>query len=169
MAIRKTSKMTRRSSPSRNGKKDAISLLKGDHKQVLELLEKLVSGRPSKSSEALLSKIGQELHTHSRIEEEIFYPAFKEVARKKDDQKLFFEAREEHPIVDVVLDEFQGAENSEAFSAKCKLLKELVANHIKEEESEMFPLARKAMGAAMLRDLGEKLEERKLEIISQAA
>jgi hemerythrin superfamily protein len=158
---------------SRNGRgssrKDAISLLKGDHKIVQDLLQKLVgtSSRPSKSRETILSKVEQEIKTHSRIEEEIFYPAFKESVRKKDEQKLFFEAKEEHHLVDVVLNEFQEAQDNDAFAAKCKVLKELFTHHQKEEEREMFPMAKKSMGQKMLQELGERIEERKQEIMSE--
>ncbi len=170
MARRTNSKTKRKSeSSSRNGKKDAISLLKGDHQVVRDLLQKLIgsASRPSKSAESLLSKVEQEVKTHSRLEEEIFYPAFKESVRKKDGQKLFFEAREEHHLVDVVMDEFHDAEDNESFAAKCKVLKELVEQHIKEEERDMFPLAKKAMRPETLQDLGERIQQRKQEIMSE--
>lgn len=152
-----------------NGPKDAIAFLKGDHKIVKDMLQKMISSstRPSRSLENLISKIEQEVKAHSIIEEEIFYPAFKESARKKEEQKLYFEAREEHHVVDTFMDEFHGTENNEVLAAKCKVFKELLEQHIKEEERDMFPLAKKVMNKEMLQDLGEKLEQRKTEIQSE--
>ena len=54
--------------------------------------------------------------------------------------------------------------NSDEFPAKAKVLKDLVEHHAEEEESQMFPKARKAMGAAELRELGMRLKERKEEL-----
>lgn len=166
---RTPSSKTRPMSTNRGERKDAISLLKKDHQLVQDLLQKLESssGRASRSRDSLLSEIDQELKTHSLIEEEIFYPAFKESVTKKDQQKLYFEAKEEHHLVDVVLGEFEDAEDNDSFSAKCKVLKDLVEHHIEEEEREMFPMAKKAMDLATLKDLGERMEERRQQIESE--
>jgi hemerythrin-like domain-containing protein len=160
----------KRSKPTRSAPRDAIALLKEDHKRVQDLLEKLEgsSGR-AKSREALLAKIEQEVKAHTQIEEEIFYPAYKEAVRSKEDRKLFFEAHEEHHVVDMFMGEFQNGElesESVTFAAKSKVLKDLIEHHIEEEEKQMFPKARKALGAEILRDLAERMEQRREEIMS---
>ena len=87
--------------------KDAISLLKEDHATVRELLDEFEKAAMNDGDEAgtLLETIEAELKVHTQIEEEIFYPAFREAARKKDDGKLFYEAVEEHGVVDLVMPE----------------------------------------------------------------
>jgi iron-sulfur cluster repair protein YtfE (RIC family) len=87
--------------------KDAISLLKKDHATVRELLDELEKAAMNDGSEAesLLETIEAELQVHTTIEEEIFYPAFREAATRKDDTKLYYEAVEEHHVVDMVLPE----------------------------------------------------------------
>ena len=87
-------------------------------------------------------QIDRELKVHTQIEEEIFYPAYREASRKKDDQKLYYEALEEHHVVDLVLPEMNDGENNEELKAKAKVLKELVEHHAGEEEKEMFPRAK---------------------------
>src|SRR5205085_1315083 len=102
---------------------------------------------------------------HTQIEEEIFYPAFKEAARSKSDKELFFEANEEHHVVDLVMPEIKDTDpDAEDFAAKAKVLKDLIEHHAEEEETEMFPKARKLMGRDELRELGERLEQRKAEL-----
>jgi len=54
--------------------------------------------------------------------------------------------------------------DSEEFAARAKVLKDLIEHHAEEEETQMFPKARKAMGTAMLRELGEELQQRKQEL-----
>ena len=156
---------------AQNGK-DAISLLKADHKKVRGLLEQLeeTSEKGLKKREQLVATIENEIKIHTQIEEEIFYPAFKEAVQKKDDAELYYEAIEEHHVVDFVLPELvesdPGAEN---FSAKVKVLKDLIEHHaIEEEEEVMFPRARKILSKAELEDLGERMSPRKMELSSDS-
>jgi hemerythrin-like domain-containing protein len=152
---------------TRTSEKDAIAILKADHKKVRGLLSDFedTSSRATTQREELLQTIERELKIHSKIEEDIFYPAFREAAEKQDDKKLFFEALEEHHVVDAVLAELKEAEpSSEQFGAKAKVLKDLVEHHAEEEETEMFPRARKLMGREKLAELGERLAEAKLSL-----
>jgi hemerythrin superfamily protein len=146
---------------------DAIALLKTDHVKVRGLLKKLESaaGKNPGKARDLVAQIDQELKVHTQIEEEIFYPAFKEAARNKKDKEMFYEANEEHHVVDLVMPDVKKANPEGAgFAAKAKVLKELVEHHADEEEKEMFPKARKLMGLGELRELGARLEQRKGEL-----
>lgn len=142
---------------------DAIALLKDDHKKVKALLESLEKATGARR-EKLLAQIAQELKVHTTIEEEIFYPAFREAATKKDDQTMYFEAVEEHRVVDTVLPQAASGENNEDLKAKAKVLKELVEHHAEEEEKDMFPRARKVMDRNELRELGSRMAARKKEL-----
>ena len=144
--------------------KDAIVLLKEDHKKVKALLSQLekTTERGASRRKTLLGKIEQELKVHTKIEEEIFYPAYRDAATKKEDCKLYQEALEEHHVVDLVLPELKRANPAgEIFGAKAKVLKEIVEHHAEEEEKEMFPRARKVLEAAELKDLGARMAARK--------
>ena len=144
--------------------KDAITLLKEDHKKVRGLLSQLekTTERGAARRAKLLKQIEGEIKVHTTIEEEIFYPAYRDAVRKKDDRELYQEALEEHHVVDLVLPELKDADPAgEVFGAKAKVLKELIEHHAEEEEKEMFPKARKVLGAAELRDLGARMESRK--------
>lgn len=143
---------------------DAITLLKQDHTKVRELLgqfEKATGARRQK----LLGQITKELEVHTTIEEEIFYPAYREAARKKEDKKLYFEALEEHHVVDMVMPEMNDGKSPEELKAKAKVLKDLVEHHAEEEEKEMFPRARKAMDKDELKSLGEMMSRRKEDLM----
>jgi hemerythrin superfamily protein len=146
--------------------KDALALLKQDHEKVRDLLEDFekAAGREDGDAERLLEEIESELKIHTTIEEEIFYPAFKEAASKKDDSKLYYEAVEEHHVVDLVLPEMEGEAGSPEFAAKAKVLKDLVEHHAEEEEKQMFPRAKKLMDKDELVSLGEQLMQRKKEL-----
>jgi hypothetical protein len=151
---------------SSNSRTDAIALLKRDHVTVKGLLKRLdaSSGRATAQRKELFHQIENEIRIHSKIEEEIFYPAYKAAARKND-KDLYFEAREEHHLVDLVLAEMRGSPvASEEYAAKAKVLKDLVEHHAEEEETEMFPKARQILKDARLRELGMQMKDRKEEL-----
>jgi hemerythrin-like domain-containing protein len=142
---------------------DAIAFLKDQHDQAKKHLEALAAttDRGVKTRKELLAKIEEELVKHMVIEEEIFYPAFKEAATKKEDEKLYHEAQEEHRAAKRVLtDLLKSDPSSVAFGGKAKVLKELVEHHVEEEESEMFPRARQIFSKADLTQLEERMQAR---------
>jgi hemerythrin-like domain-containing protein len=149
---------------------DAITLLKDDHKVMRRLLSELekTTARAAKKRKELLARVEANLKAHATIEEEIFYPAFKEAGRKSDDDKMYFEALEEHRAAgDLVLSDLLKTEvTSENFSGRAKVLKELVEHHADEEEKEMFPRAKKLLSKDELEELGERLQQRKDELIA---
>ncbi len=149
---------------------DAIKLLKEDHDKVRDLFEQLMNttDRATKKRTTLLDKIAKEIKIHTTIEEEIFYPAFRDAIEEKEKKKMFHEALEEHHVVDLVLPEVREADPSTVkFAAKAKVLKELVEHHADEEEKEMFKAARKVLDKEQLKALGEKMEARKKELEKQ--
>ncbi len=150
---------------TKNGQdSDAIALLRADHQKVRGLLGELeeTTERAAAKRQNLLATIEEELKIHTKIEEEIFYPAFRDAAKKKDDKNLYYEAIEEHHVVDLVLPEIKKtAVDSDEFGAKAKVLKDLVEHHADEEEGEMFPRARKLMDHDELQRLGEQIARAK--------
>ena len=149
---------------------NAIQLLKQDHKTVRGLLSDLeaTTRRALKRRGELLAKVAREIDVHTRIEEEIFYPAFKQAGDRGEDAKLYHEAREEHRAAGemVLPDLLKTAPDSEECGGRAKVLKELVEHHAREEEREMFPRARQLLTAAQLRELGELMMERKQELLA---
>ena len=149
---------------------NAIELLKKDHEKVRGLLGELAetTNRASTGRAELLGKIALELKVHTKIEEEIFYPAFREAGEKSDDEKMFFEAMEEHRAAgDLVLPDLLATEvETDQFGGRAKVLKELVEHHADEEEKEMFPRARELLGLDALRELGERMQARKEELMA---
>jgi hemerythrin superfamily protein len=161
---------TKKSSKSAKKGPDAIALLKEDHKKVKGLLGDLEksSMRGGPRAQKLVTQIDKELTIHAQIEEEIFYPAYRDAVRKKDDRELYYEAKEEHHVVKLVMPELlETPPTADEFPAKAKVLKELVEHHADEEEKEMFPKARKVIDREELRDLGARMAERKTELMGK--
>jgi len=143
---------------------NAIDLLKADHAKVKDILSQLSDSteRALKKRVELLGKLEMEISIHTRLEEEILYPAFKAAGSKEQDV-MYFEAKEEHRTVDsLVLPDLKLTDpGTPEFSGRVKVVKELLEHHIEEEETEMFPQARKLLGKAQLEELGAEMEAMK--------
>ena len=146
---------------------NAIDMLREDHEKVRELLSQLSSttNRAAKNRSDLLQKVKKELLIYTQIEEEIFYPAFRD-SQADESKKLFYEAKEEHRAVDeLVLPDVENTEPaSEEFAGRIKVLKDMIEHHAEEEEQEIFPKAKKALSKEELEELGERMAERKQEL-----
>ena len=143
---------------------NAITMLKSDHATVKRLLRELnaTTDRAVKERERLVGEIEREIKTHAQIEEEVFYPAFKAATEKTDAVDMFYEASEEHHLVDILLPALVHANpKSHEFEAKAKVLMELIEHHVKDEEGEMFPKARQVFEDEQLRELGDLMTARK--------
>jgi hemerythrin superfamily protein len=156
MPARKT--RTRKSGSRKRSPRDAIALLKADHKEVKAMVEQFKKSRSESTQAKLAQQICAALKAHSQIEEEIFYPAAREALKKGGE--LIDEAEVEHTSVKELIAKIEGGSaGDDLWEAEVKVLGEYVNHHVKEEEGEIFPKVRKTR--LDLRALGEQLAERK--------
>jgi hemerythrin-like domain-containing protein len=146
---------------------DAIALLTADHAKVKKLFKEFEDLKEEDGSaedkSALVTQICTELKVHTEIEEEIFYPA---VRKAIDASDLMDEALVEHAGAKELIAQLEDmSPDDELYDAKVTVLGEQIQHHVKEEEGEMFPKARKAKvdGEA----LGVQMAERKAELMAE--
>lgn len=138
---------------------DAIVFLKDDHKTVEQLFKKYegLGDGATKSKRKLVDQILDELAVHAAIEEKVFYPAIRDAA---EDEVL--EGYEEHHVFEQTMAELRDLDaEAENFDAKVGVLFEMVRHHVEEEEQDMFPKVREAMGRSELTALGEQMVQAK--------
>lgn len=148
---------------------DAVELLTADHKAVKNLFEtyqKLVDKESdSKELIALANKICEALTVHAQVEEELLYPAMR---KNFDTQELIDEAAVEHATVIALIEQItSGNRRDPLYDAKVKVLGEYVDHHVKEEEGEIFPKAKKLK--IDLNSLGKAIAIRKAELMEEPA
>ena len=149
--------------------KDAIALLKEDHAKVRKLLSQLSSAKQPARRKELLEKIATEVTIHTAVEEEIFYPAFRDAAARKGDVEQYYEALAEHNVVKLVIPDVRMTDaESDGFAGKATVLEELIEHHAQEEEKEMFPRARTLLGAEQLARLATRIRARKKELQTES-
>lgn len=142
--------------------KDAIALLKQDHRNVEDLFKKFEKASGEGAKQTLAEEICLELSVHAEIEEEIFYPA----CEGKVDEDLLKESYVEHDGAKVMIAEIMnGGPDDEFYDAKVKVLQEEIEHHIEEEERRMEGLFAQARKAGLDMDaLGDQLAARKQEL-----
>jgi hemerythrin superfamily protein len=140
---------------------DAIVILKSDHETVKDLFERFEKSNDRRVRQRIASEAIMELKIHTEIEEKIFYPS----VRIKLDKQLMNEADEEHHVAKFLIAELEHIDSKDDhWEAKFRVLAESVRHHIREEETTMFPAARKlaidfeALGQALLA-LKQQLKE----------
>ena len=142
--------------------KDAIAMLKADHKRVSGLFADFEKARAATTKKKLVSTICTELSVHAQVEEELFYPAVKAALK---DKELIPEAVVEQATMKALIGQIEGVEpDGEMYDAKVKVLSEYVKHHVKEEHTEMFPKAAKTRLDMVA--LGAQMAARKSELLA---
>jgi hemerythrin superfamily protein len=142
---------------------NATRLLKKDHNAVKRLFAEFrrLPARAHRKRQELVERIAGEIERHTRIEEELFYPAVGELAAARD---IVAEAHDDHEAVRTLLADVLALDPMDAaLSAHVDELRELVLAHASEEELEMFPFAAR-LGDDRLERIGSAMEARKQEL-----
>jgi hemerythrin-like domain-containing protein len=154
------------------GEKDACDLLDADHRAVKRMFkeyEELTNSRGRSIAQKkidLARQICHELTVHAQIEEELFYPALREVLKDTD---AVAEAEVEHQSAKDLIAQIEGmADADEMFDAKVKVLGEYVDHHVKEERNEIFPKARSARKLDLV-GMRDEMMTRKEELMGEMA
>ena len=132
----------------------AIEYLKAQHREVEELFEAIGEAEEPAEKQDLFDTVADKLAIHTRVEEQFFYPAVRE--RKTEDMVL--EAFVEHTSIKRLLADLLDSDPSDQlFDAKITVLQEQVEHHVEEEESELFPAAKKLLSRDELLALAQDM------------
>jgi len=142
--------------------KDAIAILKDDHRAVEKLFKEFEGAKGDGRKEKLARQICLELSVHTAIEEEIFYPACQGTV----EEDLLKESYVEHDAAKLLIAEIEANEGGgdELFDSKVKVLSEEIEHHVEEEEKPGGVFAQARKGKMDLDGLGEQLAARKKEL-----
>src|SRR5207253_6901439 len=151
---------------TRSKSTNAIDLLKEDHAKVKKAFKDFESMDRSdtETCRQLVATVCEDLKVHTTLEEEIFYPA---VRAAIDDEDIMNEAAVEHETAKMLIEQLENMEPDDPnYHATFTVLGEYVMHHVKEEEGEMFPQAKKAKDLD-LEALGEQIKARKEELSAE--
>src|SRR4029077_12540960 len=117
--------------------KDAIALLKDDHRALRSMFEEYdnLGTRALKGKEDVRDRIVKALSTHAAIEERVFYPVVLEAVA--DLEESILEGIEEHAIAEQLLTQVATMDVDDRwFQPKMMVLGDMVRHHMREEERE---------------------------------
>lgn len=147
-------------SSAANGKsKDAIALLKADHRKVESLFAEFEKARTPTQKTDIAAQIAGELKLHAAIEEKLFYPA---IRPEIDEDAMLDEAQVEHDTLKILIADLEsGGAGRPFFDAKVKVLQEYVQHHVGEEEASDGMFAQASKTGIDLAALGEEMAQLK--------
>jgi hemerythrin superfamily protein len=149
---------TNKKTPASGSRRDAIAVLKEDHRDVEKLFKRFERAGDDAVQEKrhLVASIAAALVQHTTIEQQVVYPWAREYIVDAD--AMVLEAIEEHRVVTWLLaDIATTAPDEERFDAKVTVLIEAVRHHVTEEEDELFPDLRTVATRDELLELGHAL------------
>ena len=146
-------------------------VLKRDHRHVEHLfkrIEKALDKKDFSEVPELFDELKTELTAHSKAEQEVFYQPLKILSADPQGKDLSWEGEEEHHVIRLLLSELSRVPfHSEEWSAKMKVLSEVVDHHVEEEEEEIFVKARKVFSEEDAENIAEDMETLKAQYKTQ--
>ncbi|MGQ5523890.1 hemerythrin domain-containing protein [Chitinimonas sp. PSY-7] len=152
--------------PRKRTEPDAVHMLLEDHKKVKKLFsdyKKLIGKGKAKGKSELAQQICFELMVHTAAEEAVFYPA---MLLDESTERLIDEATVEHASAKTLIAQISSMKPTDPlYDATVTVLGEYINHHVREEEEEIFPLAKKRLDLA---ELGEEMSRKKEELIAHS-
>ena len=138
----------------------ADEVLTAHHDVLRGLLRQLAETADDQTADRgrLREELLRELEVHTQIEDELFYPAVRDVS------PLLAVAHAEHrQIDDQLATVMRTALDDPEFTTEVRMLESTLRHHTFEEEERMFPQSH-ALGEERLEQLGRQLQERQREL-----
>lgn len=155
---------------TRSEEGNIFDVLAREHLVVVMLLDRIEAACEAEDCEAArinLEMLSVRLLGHAGAEQTVVYARLAQIPELKE---LTLEAREEHALVEDKLKELSSMNSDKPrWRSKFAVLKQLVEHHVEEEESKIFPAARKALTADEAMELADAFLEAKRDGMGHAA
>jgi len=136
---------------------DALRILKADHREVKQLLDKLGETDEGQERESLTSEVVTKLSAHMEMEEAIVYPMVKSEVGAEDEE----EAEIEHRLAREGIEKMASMVQVPGFGAAVEMVKAGIQHHVEEEEGQILPELKEALSREQWLALGDRLAEAK--------
>jgi hemerythrin-like domain-containing protein len=138
---------------------DILDTLHREHERVKRLLADMLATEESHRRSVLFAEFRVAMVKHARAEEKAFY----ERLGRCDGKEAIIEAKEgyvEHSLADTLIGQLKRVRNKSttAWTARAKVLKELLEHHIHEEETAYFSTARDTFSPAERAHMNDNFE-----------
>ena len=152
--------ITSRLSPS------VTDMIRLDHSHVLATFQQFHAGNSVEKKQALVNSACLALEMHAQLEEEIFYPALRELA---PDTVIVEKSYSEHAEMRTLIARLRGMHPAElAFNSTFMELMRDVLHHVADEETTLLPAAEQVL-SGRLGELGAEMTKRRLQLTAMNA
>lgn len=153
-------------SAAMRGDAGILNTLEGEHAEVSTLMEEVLSSdTPAKAAEKHYPTIRKKLLLHTRAEQRVLYAACED---HEDTAEMIPDSKAEHQEIEDILQELDTMSlDAPAWIERFEVLQRTVAQHVADEENDLFPLCKDAFESSRLRDLDDAYTEAKREIEPQ--
>lgn len=148
---------------------DFFELIESQHEEVENIIDDLEGTTEDEiqQREQLYMTLKKTLIPHMEAEEAVFYP---ELTKESTSRQDALEAIEEHHAAKLIMGEMDSMpKQDERWSAKLVVLRELVQNHIEEEESTIFDDARETLSESQLDKIMQEFQKQQQQLASTMA
>lgn len=139
---------------------DAVELLAADHREVEQLfrhLERASGSTATENQRDLAERIVRRLSVHAAVEEQVLYPAVRELL--PDGDRVADDSLGDHAELKRMLADLDGRQADDPmFLPGFMAAMEVVRTHVADEEGSLFPALRQAAGQERLQELGTAME-----------
>jgi hypothetical protein len=133
---------------------DILKLIETDHKPLKKLIKLLKNSDIELAQrKTAFEEFSSLLLVHAHSEQQSLY-AFME--KQEELRAESFEGEVEHDLAEQMVEAVTNESDADMWSAKAKVLAELVEHHVKEEEDEMFTDVKKEVSSEQRIAIGEK-------------
>lgn len=144
---------------------DIVNLILEDHKPLKKLISIMKNlDKDMETRAEAFEEFAPLLLSHAKPEEQTLYTFMKS---EEESRELGFEGDVEHQLADQLVEEIMRTDDEDLWSARVKVLAELVEHHIEEEEEELLPDFKKHAEDRDRMTLGQKFLLLKTKMLEQ--
>lgn len=153
--------MLRKISPS------ATHMIRMDHTHVMATFHQFEPDTKPEVKRGLVNTVCLSLEVHAQLEEEIFYPALREL---DPDGEVISKSVPEHDEMRRLVSRLRAMEPTDAGydDTFMELLRD-VMHHVADEETVLLPAAERLLGKERLSELGARMTKRRFELVKPRA
>jgi hemerythrin-like domain-containing protein len=136
---------------------DPIAILKQDHREAAAMLKQLAVSKPGATRRKTTERLVAALRLHMEIEEQLVYPLVAKLVGEDEEH----EAEIEHGLARDGLAKMVELVDEVGFGAAVAMVTAGIKHHVKEEETEIFPMLKAELDRDELSSLGDAVVMRK--------
>ena len=137
------------------------NMIRMDHTHVVSAFHQYQVDTPARVKKGLADNICLALEVHAQLEEEIFYPALREVSGDDTLEK----AKPEHDEMRSLIARLRALQPGDpAFDQTVFDLMRVVLHHVADEETQLLPRAERLL-TSQLSEMGARMTRRRMQLI----